>query len=73
LNGTVKNLLCANDVNLLRINRYIFCVGNERVAVLVTGSEVSLVANLEVKTRKIHNKEGWVNKCFEPLNVWEQP
>jgi len=31
------------------------CEGNERVALLVTGNEVSLVVNAKVKVGKIHN------------------
>jgi len=49
--------LCANDANLLGENRHIFWEGNESGAVLVTGSEGSLVANGEGKVRKIHNTE----------------
>jgi arabinogalactan endo-1,4-beta-galactosidase len=54
-------------------NKHTFCEGNERGALLVTGSELSLLAKTEVKGGKFHNKEGWVNKCFEHLNIWEQP
>jgi len=32
----------------------------------------SLVANGEGKLGKIHNTGG-INRCFERLNVWEQP
>ena len=35
-----------------------FCERSERVALLVTGNEVSLVVNVKVKVGKIHNT-GW--------------
>jgi len=40
---------------------------------LVTGNEVSFVANVEVKVGKSHNKEGWVSKSFEHLNTGNNP
>jgi len=69
LNRSLENLLCANDVNLLGENQRTLCKGNERGALLVTGNEISLVANVEVKGGKFHKTEGWVNKCFECLNI----
>jgi len=65
-------VLCANDANLLGENKHTFCERSERGAVLVTGSEGSLVANGEGKGGKIPNPGGG-NKRFECLNVWEQP
>jgi len=73
LNGALDNLLCFNYVNLLGENKHTFSGGNERRALLVTGNDVSLVANVEVKVGKSHNKDGWVNKSFEHLNIWLQP
>ena len=73
LNGTLDNLLCANYFNLLGENKHTFCEGNERGALLVTGNEVSFVANVEVKVGKSHNKEGWVSKSFEHLNTGNNP
>jgi hypothetical protein len=73
LYGTLDNLLCAKDVNLLGKNKHTFCGGNERGAVLVIGNEVSLEANVEVRVGRSHNKEEWVNKSFERLNILEQP
>ena len=51
-------MLCANDANLLGENKHTFCERSERGAVLVTGSEGSLVANGERKGGKIQNTEG---------------
>jgi len=31
------------------------------------------LVNAQVKTGKIHNTEGWVNKCFEGLNIRNNP
>jgi hypothetical protein len=70
LNGILENLLFANNDNLLGGNKYNFCEGNERGALLVTGNESSLVVNAKVKVGEIHNTEGWVNKCFGCLNNW---
>jgi len=73
LNGTLDNLLCANDVNLLGENKHTFCEGSERWALLVTGNEVSLVANVVVKVGKSNNKEGWESKSSEHLNTGNNP
>jgi len=73
LNGTLDNLLCANDFNLFEENKHTFCEGSERGALLVTGNDVSLLANVEVKVGKSNNKEGWVSKCFEHLNTGNNP
>jgi len=40
---------------------------------LVASYGVSLVANAQVKAGKLHNTEGWVNKCFESLNIGNNP
>ena len=72
LNRQLENLLRANDVNLLGENKYTFCEGNEWGALLVTANEVSLLANVELKIGNFHNTEGWGNKCFDWINIWEQ-
>jgi len=45
-----------------------FCERSERVALLVTGNEVSLVVNVKVKVGKIHNTGWGVNMGFGCLN-----
>jgi hypothetical protein len=65
----LEKLFYANHADLLAENKHTFCKGNERAALLVASYGVSVVTNAQVKAGKIHNAEGWVNKCFEGLNI----
>jgi len=72
LHGILENLLFSNNT-LLGDKKYNFCEGNERGAVLFTGNEVSLVANVKVKVGKISKPDGWVNMCFGCLKISNKP
>ena len=64
-------MFCANDTNLLGVNKHTLCEERRRGASLGGNKEFSLVENAEVKARKIlSTKVG--KRQFGSKNIWEK-